>query len=92
MRIQAIATQGMAHRDEWVTSYKVTYSTDRSTWTSVTNDDNDQERTFGGNSDRNTVVENSLNLLVARYVRLHPRTKYNDWSLRWEVYGCRYDL
>ena len=74
-QIQAIATQGRADRDQWVTSYKFAYSTDGVTFHYVTSDDDGSDRVFGGNSDRNTIVENSLDgPIVARFVRLYPQT------------------
>ena len=87
-QIQAIATQGRADTNYWVTSYKFAYSTDGVTYHYVENADG-SDRVFVGNSDRNTVVENGLDVpIVARFVRLYPQT-YPRWiALRWEVYGC----
>ena len=91
-RIQAIATQGRADWNVWVTSYKFAYSTDGVTYRYVTSDDDGSDRVFGGNSDRSTVVENSFDVpVVAQFVRLYPQT-WNDYmALRWEVYGCSYN-
>ena len=91
-RIQAIATQGRADWDQWVTSYKFAYSTDGVTYHYVTSDDDCSDRVFGGNVDRDTVVEHSLDVpIVARFVRLYPQTWYHWMCLRWEVYGCSYN-
>ena len=90
-RIQAVATQGRADINYWVTSYKFAYSTEGVTYDYVTSDDG-SDRIFVGNSDRNTVVENGLDVpIVARFVRLYPQTVHNWMSLRWEVYGCSYN-
>ena len=90
-RIQAVATQGRHDYDQWVTSYKFAYSTDGVTYDYVRNADG-SDRVFGGNSDRNTVVEHSFDVvIVARFVRLYPQTYYDYMSLRWEVYGCSYN-
>ena len=90
-QIQAVATQGKQAFDQWVTSYKFAYSTDGVTYHYITSDDG-SDRVFGGNSDRNTVVEHSFDVpIVARLVRLYPQT-WNDYmALRWEVYGCSYN-
>ena len=91
-RIQAVATQGRADWDRWVTSYKFAYSTNGVTYDYVTSDDDGSDRVFVGNSDRNTVVENGLDVpIVARFVRLYPQTWYTSINLRWEVYGCSYN-
>ena len=89
-RIQAIDTQGSADRNEWVTSYKFAYSTDGVAYDYVRNADG-SDRVFDGNSDRDTVVEHSFDVLVARFVRLYLQTYHNWMSLRWEVYGCSYN-
>ena len=90
-RIQAIDTQGRQDWSNWVTSYKFAYSTDGVTYDYVTSDDG-SDRVFGGNSDRDTVVENSFDApIVARFVRLYPQTYHDNMSLRWEVYGCSYN-
>ena len=88
-RIQAIATQGRAVWNRWVTSYKFAYSTDGVTYHYVTSDDDGSDRVFVGNVDMDTLVENRLDVpIVARFVRLYPQT-FNGWmALRWEVYGC----
>ena len=72
-----------------MTSYKLAYSTDGMTYDYVTNGDG-SDRVFGGNSDRNTVVQHSFTMLVAVSVRLYPQTSYGRMSMRWEVYGCSY--
>ena len=45
---------------------------------------------FDGNSDRNTVKENKLEVpIYTRYVRLHPKTFHNHISMRLELHGCQ---
>ena len=90
-RIQAVATQGRHDWDQWVTSYKFAYSTDGVTYDYVRNDDG-SKRVFGGNSDRDTVIEHSFDVpIVARFVRLCPQTYHDSMSLRWEIYDCIYN-
>ena len=87
-RIQAIVTTGMSGWTNWVTSYKLAYSTNGATYHYVDNDDG-SDRIFSGNSDRNTVVEHSFEVsIVTRFVRLYPQTYYQWMAVRWEVYGC----
>ena len=46
-------------------------------------------RDFSGNSDRNTVVTNCFRpSILARYVRVHPKTWYGHISMRIELLGC----
>ena len=90
-RIQAVATQGRADTNYWVTSYKFAYSTEGVTYDYVTSDDG-SDRVFAGNSDRNTVVEHSFDVpIIARFVRLYPQTYVIYMALRWKVYGCSYN-
>lgn len=45
---------------------------------------------FDGNSDRNTIKENKLEVpIYTRYFRLHPKTFHNHISLRLELHGCQ---
>ena len=88
-RIQSVATQGRASQNQWVSTYKFAYSTDGVTYDYVTSDDG-SDRVFVGNRDRSTVVENSFDVFVARFVRLYPLTDNDHMALRWEVYGCSY--
>ena len=89
-RIQMIATQGRADWSQWVTSYKLAYSTDNVTYHYITRA-NGCDRVFSGNSDKSTVVEHSFNVILARFVRLYPQTHHGHMALRWELYGCIYN-
>uniref|UniRef100_A0A6I8PFC8 Uncharacterized protein n=1 Tax=Ornithorhynchus anatinus TaxID=9258 RepID=A0A6I8PFC8_ORNAN len=91
VRFTGVITQGKNSiwRYDWVTSYKVQFSNDRSKWLWGRN--GSQEAVFAGNSDPETPV---LRLLpraeVARYVRLLPQTWYQNGSacLRAEILAC----
>ena len=91
--VSKIATQGRnqglsgTDHDQWVTSYKLAYSNDGSSFTYILNDD-DSERVFTGNSDADTIVEHTFTAIYARYVRLYAQTWNNHISLRWELYDC----
>ena len=44
---------------------------------------------FTGNSDRDTVVENVLNLPIeAKFIRFQPTAWHGHISMRVELYGC----
>ena len=62
--VRAVLTQGRGDADEWVTSYRVEFSSGGVVFSSV--------GTFAANSDRNTTVRNALpdGLGLTRYVRL----------------------
>nr|WFD50011.1 nectin variant 3 [Paracentrotus lividus] len=89
-RIFAVATQGRQDLNQWVTSYKIACSSDGATFDTVqgicTNAAAD--RIFTANTDRNTIVTNSLPVpQVCRFVRLLPATWNSHISLRMELYG-----
>ncbi|KXJ05518.1 Coagulation factor VIII, partial [Exaiptasia diaphana] len=62
-RITGIATQGVESTSEWVTSYKIEYSSDKTSWHFYQN-------TLSGNKDDSTVVRQQVQVFVARYVRI----------------------
>eukprot|EP01132_Coremiostelium_polycephalum_P002327 gene2327-2873_t len=78
----ALALQGRGDADQWVTSFKVTYSLDNLNWFEYENG-----KVFQGVKDRNTVVPLFFDPPIeARSVCLHPVTWHNHISLRWELY------
>ncbi|XP_078603719.1 uncharacterized protein LOC144877607 isoform X4 [Branchiostoma floridae x Branchiostoma japonicum] len=85
--VKGTITQGRIYYD-WVTSYKLQYSTDETTWTTYADTDG-SEKVFPGNTDFNTPVTNLLvNPIGARYVRFLPQTWNGDPALRVEIVGC----
>lgn len=80
----AIATQGLRPYDQWVTSYSLQYSDDGVVFT-----DYNAGHIFQGNMNENRIVKNDLiPAIVARYIRVRPKS-WNDWiSMRMELYGC----
>ncbi|XP_078382904.1 lactadherin-like isoform X1 [Oculina patagonica] len=82
----AVASQGDRNGNEWVTDFKLSYSSIGIIWSPYT-DANGVEVEFHRQGDSNTVVQHRLPLSVyARYVRFHP-TKQHNWNcLRVEVY------
>ena len=91
-QIERVATQGRNEasywHNQWVTSYKIAYSDDGSTFEYILDSDGSQ-RVFTGNSDPETAVTNDFDSpIAARYFRLYPQTWNNHISMRWELYGC----
>ncbi|KAL9955596.1 hypothetical protein ACROYT_G036938 [Oculina patagonica] len=84
-KITRIATQGRDNANWWTTSYSLSYRVDGGSYESY-----DNGRVFPGNRDRNTPVGNILNPpIIARYIKIHPKTWSGFIALRVELYGCR---
>ncbi|XP_066299157.1 uncharacterized protein [Branchiostoma lanceolatum] len=86
--IAGVITQGRAGLyPQWVTSYKLTFSSDGVEWDTYT--EQGQEKVFEGNTDKNTEVEHLLvPPVTARFVRFNPLTWYIWASMRVEVLLC----
>ncbi|PFX15296.1 Tyrosine-protein phosphatase Lar [Stylophora pistillata] len=82
----AVATQGARDTAEWTKSYKIQLSLTGTTFLSYKKDTNNKD--FPGNTDRNSIIKNSLqDFSSAKYIRFQP-VSYNAWKvLRVEVYG-----
>ncbi|XP_068719978.1 sushi, von Willebrand factor type A, EGF and pentraxin domain-containing protein 1-like [Montipora capricornis] len=81
-QITGVATQGQEDANYWVTTYKLDYSTDGSTWSSYGD-------ILTGNTDRSTVVRNEVKVFNAMYLRFKPQTWNADRiAMRVEAYGC----
>ncbi|OWF47671.1 uncharacterized protein LOC110454060 isoform X2 [Mizuhopecten yessoensis] len=73
-----------------VSSYRVGYSVDGTTWVMVKNGPNDM--IFPGNTDQDTPVTNMLPCpVIAKYIRLYPVKWDKHISLRWDAIGCPTD-
>jgi hypothetical protein len=64
-------------QQQWVTKYKVAYSTDNITYTYINNG-----QVFTGNSDANTSYQNIFPRVTARYVRVYPVEYFSHPSMR----------
>ncbi|XP_066297739.1 discoidin, CUB and LCCL domain-containing protein 2-like isoform X2 [Branchiostoma lanceolatum] len=85
--IAGVITQGRAGYPQWVTSYKLTFSSDGVEWDTYS--EQGQEKVFEGNTDKNTEVEHLLvPPVTARFVRFNPLTWYIWASMRVEVLLC----
>jgi len=79
--LTAIATQGQAYSDSWVTSYLLQHSRDGVAWRAYPGE-------LDGNSDSDTVTVHDLHeRVLARYVRLVVRAWHGHVAMRAEVYG-----
>ncbi|XP_033118606.1 lactadherin-like, partial [Anneissia japonica] len=86
-RVVGVITQGRSDGNQWVKTYKVTYSTDGSIFTPVLGSSG-QVEIFSANSDRNTEVKNIFNSVVyAQFIRINPITWQGHVSLRFELLG-----
>ncbi|KAI8500443.1 hypothetical protein Bbelb_220090 [Branchiostoma belcheri] len=80
--------QGRYYGDSWVTSYKLHYGADGTSWTTFTDNDG-SEKVFPGNTDANTTVTNLLDYPIdARYVRFVVQSWYKWIGMRVEILGC----
>jgi len=83
-QVTKMATQGRQDHAQWVTQYKVSYSTDGKSFTS-------QNKVYEANRDQNTVVVNNLEAPIqARFIRLEPQNWHGHISIRMELYGCSF--
>lgn len=79
-KIFSIKTQGRYNKDEWVTKYYLSWSSDGKNW------DSDETKVYEGNNDSNSeVIQNICSPLVARYLRIHPIEWHNWISMRFDV-------
>ncbi|KAM4608866.1 coagulation factor V [Polymixia lowei] len=92
--ISQVATQGakqMFH-SQFVTSYTISYSTDRRRWIFYKGDSDDFRKTFTGNQEAYGTKKNTFfPPLIGRFIRLHPVEWYNKPTVRMEFYGCELD-
>ncbi|PFX12512.1 Receptor-type tyrosine-protein phosphatase F, partial [Stylophora pistillata] len=84
--ICAVATQGSKESDEWTREYKINLSLDGAKFFAY--NETSIEKLFPGNSNRDSIVKNSLQEFVsAKFIRFQP-TQRKVWKvLRVEVYG-----
>lgn len=89
VKITKLATQGRNdYGDQWVKSYTLAYSADGSN-VFQTYQENELDKVFTGNADRNTVVTHVLlQPITARYVQIKPKSWNNHIAMRAEFYGC----
>eukprot|EP00301_Raphidiophrys_heterophryoidea_P005641 c12349_g1_i1.p1 GENE.c12349_g1_i1~~c12349_g1_i1.p1 ORF type:complete len:1787 (-),score=414.20 c12349_g1_i1:28-5388(-) len=93
-KIVGVATQGRNGTNQYVTHFKLEYSSNGLNWTMYQTENTFGHTVFSGNVDTNSVVRTNIpSPFVARYVRICPQ----DWNgsaqgvypaLRFELSGC----
>ncbi|XP_071501079.1 uncharacterized protein [Diadema antillarum] len=88
-RIMGVITQGRYPRlSQWVTSFGIQYKEDGSSSFENVVGLGNKPKLFKGNTDKNTGVTNLLPAsVVARYVRILPKTWQGHCSMRFELLG-----
>ncbi|KXJ16681.1 Lactadherin [Exaiptasia diaphana] len=82
----AIGTQGSAKHGEWVTSFKLSFSNDSTTWKVY--QENRKDKNFPGNSKyRNILLVQYITPTVARFVRFIPVGYVGHKTMRVGVFG-----
>ncbi|CAH1791242.1 unnamed protein product [Owenia fusiformis] len=87
MQVFGVITQGRIStvHYQWVTSYKVSYSTNGSIYKYAVRNNN---QIMEGNSDMWTPVLNMFDPVQARYVRINPVSWKATISMRFDIIGC----
>ncbi|XP_045924032.1 inactive carboxypeptidase-like protein X2 isoform X2 [Micropterus dolomieu] len=90
-KFTGVITQGRSSlwSSDWVTSYKVMVSNDSHTWITLKN--GSEDLIFSGNREKEIPVRNIFPTpVVARYIRVNPRSWFNSGSIcmRVEILGC----
>ncbi|KAM4624172.1 LOW QUALITY PROTEIN: inactive carboxypeptidase-like protein X2 [Polymixia lowei] len=90
-KFTGVITQGRSSlwSSDWVTSYKVLVSNDSHTWVTLKN--GSQDLIFIGNREKEIPVQNIFPApVVARYIRVNPRSWFNSGNIcmRVEILGC----
>uniref|UniRef100_UPI00358F3622 EGF-like repeat and discoidin I-like domain-containing protein 3 isoform X2 n=1 Tax=Myxine glutinosa TaxID=7769 RepID=UPI00358F3622 len=91
MRVTGVITQGAKRMfvQEFVMMYTLAYSTNGKSWTFIKDPKTRKAKVFRGNNDNNTPVTTSLEeALIARYIRLWPKSCNTRCTLRMELLGC----
>ncbi|XP_006823110.2 uncharacterized protein LOC100367144 [Saccoglossus kowalevskii] len=83
-----IVTQGNPDKEYWVTTFKIQYSDDGSTYTSFT-DDNGNDVVFTGNHNSGSFKNNIFHSTIkSQHIRINPITWNTGIGLRFELLGC----
>ncbi|XP_072025093.1 uncharacterized protein [Amphiura filiformis] len=86
--VTGVVLQGRGDAEEWVTTYNVEYGIDGVTWDYV-RDDNETVELFEGSWDGNSLATHMFfQGVIARYIRIRPRSWNGNIALRVELLGC----
>ena len=84
MCVNGVVTQGRGDYPQWVTSYKLSYSTDGTSFTKL-------PQMYAANDlHDNTRITNSFDAVEARYVRFIPQTWHGHMAMRAGVIGSNF--
>ncbi|XP_050416349.1 lactadherin [Patella vulgata] len=73
--------------DQWVSSYLLQYSTDNINW--LTANCTKTSQIFTGNNDTGSFVRNPLSCpVIARFLRILPRSWHDNIAMRVDILGC----
>ncbi|KAM8909589.1 coagulation factor VIII isoform 2-T2 [Spinachia spinachia] len=89
--LHGLQTQGVRVRlrDNYITSFRISYSLDQETWTTYRGNRTKQNGVFYGNMESSRVKSNLFfPPLVARYIRILPQYFVQGPALRLELLGC----
>jgi hypothetical protein len=88
-RISGVIVQGRSGKQEWVTKFMVSYSTDAFQWQYIT-DKYGNQKLFQGNFDDHTLKHNYFDVAInARFIKFHTIQWHKHPSLRVEIMGCQ---
>ncbi|XP_066582442.1 neurexin-4 isoform X3 [Prorops nasuta] len=91
MNITAIATQGRAHRDEYVMEFGISYGTNGLDYVDFKEEDGNTKM-FKGNYNGDHIKLNKFEVpIIAQWIRVNPTRWRDRISLRIELYGCDYE-
>ncbi|XP_030210788.1 EGF-like repeat and discoidin I-like domain-containing protein 3 isoform X1 [Gadus morhua] len=92
--ISGVITQGAKDfgREQFVSSYKLTYSQDGRDWTTFQDEERHNDKVFQGNSDNKRAKKNAIKPPIhARFIRLVPWSWHGRITVRMELLICRGD-
>jgi hypothetical protein len=88
-KITGVIVQGRSGKQEWVTSFMISYSTDAFQWQYIT-DKYGNQKIFQGNFDDHSLKHNYFDHPVkARFIKFHTIQWFKHPSLRVEIIGCQ---
>ncbi|XP_015181764.1 PREDICTED: neurexin-4 isoform X6 [Polistes dominula] len=91
MNITAVATQGRAHKNEYVMEYGISYGTNGLDYVDF-KEESGNIKMFKGNTNGDTIKLNKFEVpIIAQWIRINPTRWRDRISLRLELYGCDYE-
>ncbi|CAF0807290.1 unnamed protein product [Brachionus calyciflorus] len=88
-KITGVIIQGRTGKQEWVTSFMISFSTDAFQWQYIT-DKYGNQKVFQGNFDDHSIKHNYFDQSInARFIKFHTLQWYKHPSMRVEILGCQ---